>query len=45
MIANGRDELVEGRYVQTEAALRAVPAESYARANLLMAEVLAYVTR
>ena len=45
IIANCRDELIEAPYVQTEAALRAAPPQSYARINALMNEVLDYLTR
>jgi GMP synthase-like glutamine amidotransferase len=45
IIANCRDELIDAPYVQTEAALRAAPPQTYARANALMDEVLGYLTR
>jgi GMP synthase-like glutamine amidotransferase len=43
MVENCRDELVPGRYVQSEAELRAVPATRYATVNKLMRDVLAYL--
>lgn len=45
MIANCRDELVAGPYVQSEAALRAAPDATFTHINALMNEVLAHVTR
>ncbi len=45
LIANCRNELVAGRFIQSEEELRKVPASAYARVNALMAEVLAYLTR
>jgi len=45
MIANCRDELVEGPYVQSEAVLRQIPDAAFARINVLMAQVLSYVVR
>ena len=45
IIANCRDELVPGRYIQPEAELRAAPAERYAAINALMASLLDYLTR
>jgi hypothetical protein len=45
LIANCRNELVPGRFIQSEEELRKVPASAYARVNALMAEVLAYLTR
>ena len=45
MVANCRSELDDSPYVQSEAQLREVTATAYSRANLLMAEVLTYVTR
>jgi GMP synthase-like glutamine amidotransferase len=44
LIQNCPDELVPSTYVQTEAELRAAPAETYAAINRLMAKVLAYLT-
>ena len=41
LIENCRDELVPGRYVQTEQELRAAPAARYAAINELMERVLA----
>lgn len=43
IIAHGRDELVEGTFVQPEADMRRVPAGSYVRINGLMDEVLTYL--
>lgn len=43
MVENCRSELVPGRYVQSEAELRAVPASQYAIGNELMRQVLAYL--
>jgi GMP synthase-like glutamine amidotransferase len=45
LIANCRNELVGGRFIQSEDELRKAPAAAYARLNGLMAEVLAYLTR
>jgi len=45
MIANCRSELSDGPYVKSEGQLREVPAAVYSRANLLMAELLTYVTQ
>lgn len=45
IIQHCRSELVAGEYVQTEQALRAVPATAYSEINRLMGEVLAYITR
>jgi GMP synthase-like glutamine amidotransferase len=45
IIRHCRDELVPGRYVQTEAALRAVPDVVYGEINRVMADVLSYLTR
>lgn len=43
MVENCRSELIPGRYVQSEAELRAAPASRYEAANLLMSDVLAYL--
>ena len=43
LIDNCRRELIPGPYVQSEAELRAVPAERYAAINALMNNVLAYL--
>jgi GMP synthase-like glutamine amidotransferase len=43
IVENCRHELVPGRYVQSEAELRAVPASRYGTANELMSQVLAYL--
>lgn len=40
-----REELVEAPFVQSEAALRAVPPQAYARINEVMSDLLSYVTR
>ncbi len=45
IIANCRHELIESAYVQSEAAMREIPAAAYARINIIMADVLSYVTR
>lgn len=45
LIANCRNELVPGRFIQSEEELRRVPASAYAGINALMAQVLAYLTR
>lgn len=44
MIENCRDELVEGRAIQREEELRAVPDQTYAVVNSLMADLLTYLT-
>ncbi len=43
MVENCRRELAPGRYVQSEAELRAVPASRYGTINELMNQVLAYL--
>ena len=45
MIGADRRELVEAAFVQSEAALRAVPASAYRRINEVMVELLDYLTR
>ena len=45
IIAHCQDELVPGRYVQSEAALKAASLQQYEGINRLMARVLAYITR
>lgn len=45
LIRHCRDELVAGEYIQTEQALRSVPADAYRGINRLMNEVLSYMTR
>lgn len=45
IINNCRGELVEGRYIQSELHMRAVPPAAYAQINSLMGDVLSYVTR
>ncbi len=44
LISNCRHELVEGTFIQTEAAMRAVPEKAYKKINRLMDQVLSYVT-
>lgn len=43
MVENCRHELIPGRYVQSEAELRATPVSRYADANELMGQVMAYL--
>jgi GMP synthase-like glutamine amidotransferase len=45
IISHCRQELLPGRYVQSETKLRSVVRERYDQINHLMSEVLAYVTR
>lgn len=45
IVSAGRDELVEARYVQSEATIRAVRPDVYAGTNALMSELLNHVTR
>ena len=45
MVANCRDDLVDGHYVQPEAALRGISDAALARINILMTQVLSYVVR
>jgi GMP synthase-like glutamine amidotransferase len=45
LIRHCRGELIPGRYVQTEDALRAVPDDAYRGINRLMEDVLSYMTR
>lgn len=45
IITHCRDELVTDTFVQSEAALRAVPQAAYERINALMADVLDYLVR
>jgi GMP synthase-like glutamine amidotransferase len=45
LIQHCRDELVAGEYIQTEQALRSVPADAYRGINRLMNGVLSYMTR
>ncbi len=45
LIRHCRGELIPGRYVQTEDALRAVPDVVYGEINRVMADVLFYLTR
>ncbi len=45
IIKNCRSELVDGEYVQTEKAMRAIPKATYAILNKVMDEVLSYVTQ
>lgn len=44
IVANCRDELVAAPYIQTEAAIRAEPEETYRHSNRLMERVLTYLT-
>lgn len=45
ILAHCRDELVDGTYIQSEAAMRGVAPSTYAAINALMADVLSYLTR
>ena len=45
IVSAGRDELVEARYVQSEATIRAVRPDVYAGIHALMSELLNHVTR
>ena len=45
LVAHCRDELTPAPYVQPEQVILSVPPETYAAANRLMAEVLAYLTK
>jgi hypothetical protein len=45
MISNGADELLPQRYIQSESALRQVPAAHYTASNELMATILEYLNR
>ncbi len=45
LVAHCRNELVEGRFIQSEEALRSVPKSRYTAVNALMAEVLTYLTQ
>ena len=45
IIRHCRSELVDGAYIQTEAAMRAMPETAYATINALAGEILTYVTR
>jgi len=45
IVSNCRDELVGGRYVQTESELRAASCAVFANINSLMEDLLAYVMR
>lgn len=45
LIAHCRNELIDGRFIQSEEELRKVPAAAYDRVNELMARVLSYLTR
>lgn len=44
LIENCRDELKEGRYIQTERQLMEFPASGYKKTNRLMDEILSYLT-
>lgn len=43
LLDNCRDELIPGQHIQTEAVLRGVHIEEYARVNLIMGSVLSYL--
>jgi GMP synthase-like glutamine amidotransferase len=45
LIVHCRNELVDGRFIQSEDELRMVPAAAYTAVNMLMADVLTYLTR
>ena len=45
IVENCRAELIPGPYVQSEQELRAIPASSYDAVNVLMSDVLVYLTR
>ncbi|MEX5217563.1 MAG: type 1 glutamine amidotransferase [Nitrospira sp.] len=45
LIEHSRHEIVPGPYVQTEARIRAVPADTYAAVNSLMNDLLNYLMR
>jgi len=45
LIANCRNELIDGPFIQSEEQMRNTPAPMYATVNALMAELLAYLTR
>jgi GMP synthase-like glutamine amidotransferase len=45
LVDHCRDELVPGRYVQSEAEILAAPAERYAAIHAVMGEILAYLLR
>lgn len=45
ILAHCRDELVDGPYIQSEAAIRGAPPSHYLAVNALMADVLGYLTR
>jgi GMP synthase-like glutamine amidotransferase len=45
LVAGGRDELVPGRSVQSEAGILSAPAERYAENNRLMGDLLSFLTR
>jgi GMP synthase-like glutamine amidotransferase len=45
ILTHCRDELVDGPFIQAEAVIRSVPSSTYQRVNVLMAEVLDYLTR
>ncbi len=44
LISNCHHELVDGDFIQTEAAIRAMPQTAYKKINGLMDQVLSYVT-
>lgn len=43
LLQHGREELIDGRYIQKEETMRAVPEAAYARINQIMSDLLAYV--
>jgi GMP synthase-like glutamine amidotransferase len=45
IVTNCRDELLKAAYVQSEATIRSAEGASYTRINVLMDEVLNYITR
>lgn len=45
LIANCRNELIDGPFIQSEEQMRNTPAPMYATVNALMAKLLAYLTR
>lgn len=45
IVTHCRHELVEDKFVQSEAAISSAPISNYERINVLMAEILTYLTR
>jgi GMP synthase-like glutamine amidotransferase len=43
MTANCRNELIPGRYIQTEKEMRQVPPAQYEKVNAIMSEILSYI--